>query len=157
MRPGDPQVRGADGPGTQRGGTRTVSLVRHFPPVATDEPDTMSGTNTAPSPLKTVLVGGDGVIIDGCAKAMGFAYAGVDFECAGQIDVRGSRGVPGVRPYFESVDLKLVLPTDEPAERVEKPKRNVEHRCPVINLMRNAGVRLIIDGTTEPVERRAAG
>jgi putative redox protein len=59
--------------GVNEGGTRTVVQVRDFPPVATDEPDTMGGTNTAPSPLETLLVslvGCDGVIINGVAKAM---------------------------------------------------------------------------------------
>jgi len=52
-------------------GTRTKVQVRDFPPVFTDEPDTLGGTNTAPSPLETVLValvGCDGVIIHGVAK-----------------------------------------------------------------------------------------
>lgn len=130
------------------GGTRTEHRVRHFEPVATDEPDSLGGTNTAPSPLETVLValaGCDGVIINGCAKAMGFEYSGVDFECTGQIDVRGPRGVPGIRPYFEKIDLTITLHTDEPDDRIEKLKKNVEHRCPVTNLIRAAGVELTVE------------
>lgn len=133
------------------GGTRTVHHVRHFDPVATDEPDTLGGTNTAPSPLETVLIaltGCDGVIINGCAKAMGFRYAGVDFECTGQIDVRGPRGVPGIRPYFEKIDLVITLHTDEPPERVAKLRKNVEFRCPVTNLIRSAGVDLSVEWRT---------
>lgn len=38
------------------GGTKTEVKVRHFDIVCTDEPDTLGGTNTAPSPLETVLV-----------------------------------------------------------------------------------------------------
>lgn len=127
------------------GGTRTVSAVRHFPPVATDEPDTLGGTNTAPSPLEMALVsllGCDGVIISGVAKAMGFQYSGVDMEASGQIDVRGPKGVPGVRPYFEKVDVTIKVKTSESQERVEKLAANVEHRCPVTNLFRGAGVAL---------------
>jgi uncharacterized OsmC-like protein len=135
------------------GGTRTEVKVRHFPVVATDEPDTMGGTNTAPSPLESVLVslvGCDGVIINGCAKAMGFDYAGVDFACSGQIDTRGPKGVPGVRPYFETVDLEITVYTDEPPERVEKLKKNVEYRCPVMNLIRAADVAMTVDWTVAP-------
>jgi len=130
------------------GGTRTEVRVRHFDPVITDEPDTMGGTNTAPSPLETVLValvGCDGVIIHGVAKAMGFAYSGVDFACSGAIDVRGPKGVPGVRPYFEKIDLTITLHTDEPERRVEQLKRNVEFRCPVMNLLRSADVAMTVD------------
>ncbi|HEV7263939.1 MAG TPA: OsmC family protein [Falsiroseomonas sp.] len=139
------------------GGTRTEVRVRHFAPVITDEPDTMGGTNTAPSPLETVLValvGCDGVIIHGVAKAMGFAYSGVDLTCSGSIDVRGPKGVPGVRPYFEKIDLTITLHTDEPERRVEQLKRNVEFRCPVMNLLRSADVAVSVDWR---VQRSAQG
>ncbi|HSM42606.1 MAG TPA: hypothetical protein VK862_17785, partial [Afifellaceae bacterium] len=52
------------------GGTRTCVQVRDFEPVFTDEPASLGGTNSAPSPLETVLValvGCDGVIINGVA------------------------------------------------------------------------------------------
>lgn len=136
-------------------GTRTEVKVRHFDIVATDEPDSMGGTNTAPSPLENVLVslvGCDGVIINGVAQAMGFAYSGVDFECSGQVDVRGPKGVPGIRPYFEMVTLKIVLHTDEPPARIEKLKQNVEYRCPVMNLLRSADVDLDVAWEIRPAE-----
>jgi putative redox protein len=141
-------------------GTRTEITVRHFPAFATDEPDSLGGTNTAPSPLECVLaslVGCDGVIINGVAKAMGLRYAGVDFECSGQIDVRGPKGVRGIRPYFEKVDLRIVVFTDEPAARLETLKRNVEFRCPVMNLLRDAGVALSATWEARPAAARASG
>jgi putative redox protein len=137
--------------GHNDGGTRTEIAVRDFPVVVTDEPDTMGGTNTAPSPLETVLValvGCDGVIINGVAEAMGFRNSGVDFACTSQIDIRGPKGVSGVRPYFETVELQITLHTDEPGDRVEKLKANVENRCPAMNLLRDAGVELDVDWRT---------
>jgi uncharacterized OsmC-like protein len=121
--------------------------------VVTDEPDSLGGTNTASSPLELLLasfVGCEGVIINGVAKAMKFDYEGVDFECSGQIDIRGPKGVSGIRPYFETVELKITLHTDEPSERVEKLVKNVEHRCPVMNLMRSAEVDLKVEWVTKP-------
>ncbi|MBT5050789.1 MAG: OsmC family protein [Rhodospirillaceae bacterium] len=141
--------------GRNDAGTRTEVKVRHFDIVATDEPDTMGGTNTAPSPLENVLVslvGCDGVIINGVADAMGFAYTGADFECSGQVDVRGPKGVPGIRPYFEKVDIKITLHTDEPADRIRKLQDNVEFRCPVMNLLRSADVDLGVTWVVEPAE-----
>jgi len=82
------------------------------------------------------------VIIRGVAEAMNFAYSGVDFECSGQIDVRGPKGIPGIQPYFEKVVIKIVLHTAEPANRIKKLQDNVEFRCPVMNLLRLAGVEL---------------
>jgi putative redox protein len=51
---------------TNASGTRTKIQVRDFKPIYSDEPDTLGGTNTAPSPLEmtlAALVGCDGVII----------------------------------------------------------------------------------------------
>ncbi len=128
---------------------RTISTVRDFE-IVTDEP---TGSNTAPTPLETVLsalVGCEGVIINRCAEAMKFAYSGVEFACAGQVDARGSRGVVGVRPHFETVDLKVTLHTNEPPERVAKLRKNVELRCPVMNLLSDAGVEMNVAWETVP-------
>lgn len=138
---------------TNAAGTRTRIQVRDFAPTYTDEPASLGGTNTAPSPLETVLValvGCDGVIINGVAEAMGFAYSGVEFFAESQIDVRGPKGVPGVRPYFESAKIDIVLYTDEPPERVAQLQKNVEFRCPVMNLLRAASVDLTANWSTKP-------
>lgn len=127
------------------GGTRTKVQVRDFEPVYTDEPASLGGGNSAPSPLETVLaalVGCDGVIIHGVAKAMGFDYVGVELSCESQIDVRGPKGVPGVRPYFERASLEITVYTDESEARFRQLEKNVEFRCPVMNLMRAADVDL---------------
>ncbi len=138
---------------TNAAGTRTKINVRDFAPVYTDEPASLGGTNSAPSPLETVLValvGCDGVIINGVAKAMGFAYAGVDFACESQIDVRGPKGVPGIRPYFETATLKIVVYTDESDRRFQQLRKNVEFRCPVMNLLNAAKVAMDVTWEARP-------
>jgi len=138
---------------TNAAGTRTKIQVRDFAPVFTDEPASLGGTNTAPSPLETVLValvGCDGVIINGVATAMGFSYTGVDFACESQIDVRGPKGVPGVRPYFESGRLEITVYSDEEDARFRQLCRNVEFRCPVMNLLAAAQVDMTVVWTQRP-------
>ncbi|HKI57751.1 MAG TPA: hypothetical protein VKA00_00870 [Trueperaceae bacterium] len=71
--------------------------------------------------------------------------------------VRGPRGVKGVRPYFESVDLAIELFTDEPERRVQQLIRNVEARCPVANLSRAAEVALTLDWRARPAAEADAG
>lgn len=118
--------------------TRTVMMVRDHV-VITDE----KGTNTGPTPLEMTLsslVGCEGVIINRCAEAMKFAYTAVDMEADGEVDQRGSRGVQGVRPYFNWVKLRIRVHTDEPPERFERLAKNVEYRCPVMNLFKSADV-----------------
>lgn len=125
--------------GINDAGTKTVCTVRDHQ-VITDEP---FGSNEGPTPLETTLaalVGCEGVIINRCAGAMGFSYSKVEIEAEGEVDGRGSRGVAGVRPYFNWVKLKIRLRSPETAERLHKLQRNVEFRCPVMNLMKSADV-----------------
>jgi len=61
----------------------------------------------------------------------------------GAADGRGSRGVRGVRPYFNWVKLKIRLHSDEPPDRLEWLRKNVEYRCPVMNLFREADWQLV--------------
>jgi len=138
---------------TNAAGTRTKIQVRDFDPVYTDEPASLGGTNSAPSPLETVLValvGCDGVIINGVASAMNFQYSGVDFACESQIDVRGPKGVPGIRPYFETAKLEIIVYSDEPAARFEQLRKNVEFRCPVMNLLNAAQVGMDVAWIQRP-------
>ncbi len=118
---------------------RSVMKVRGHE-LVTDEPN---DGNTGPTPLEmtlSALCGCEGVIINRCAKAMRFKYSALEIEADGEVDGRGSRGVRGVRPYFNWVTLNIRLFSDETPERLEKLKKNVEYRCPVMNLFREADV-----------------
>jgi len=118
--------------------TRSVIMVRdHI--VITDEKE----SNTGPTPLEMTLsslLGCEGVIINRCAEAMQFAYTAVDMEADGEVDQRGSRGVQGVRPYFNWVKLRIRVHTEETQDRFDRLIRNVEARCPVMNLFKSADV-----------------
>jgi uncharacterized OsmC-like protein len=129
------------------GSTRSVMMVRDHV-VITDEKE----SNTGPTPLEMALsslCGCEGVIINRCAEAMQFDYTAVDIEADGEVDQRGSRGVQGVRPYFNWVKMRIRIHTDESDERLTRLRRNVEYRCPVMNLFTSADVQL--DVTWEKV------
>ncbi|SFR46842.1 OsmC family protein [Litoreibacter janthinus] len=122
--------------------TRSVMMVRDHV-VITDEKE----SNTGPTPLEMTLsslLGCEGVIINRCAEAMKFSYTAVDMEGDGEVDQRGSRGVQGVRPYFNWVKLKIRVHTDETQERFDRLTKNVEYRCPVMNLFKSADVDVMI-------------
>ena len=123
--------------------TRGVMTVRGHT-VITDE----KKSDTGPTPLEMTLAslnGCEGVIINRCAQAMGFKYAGVEIESEGEVDQRGSRGVRGVRPFFNWVKLTIRVKTSKTPERFAKLAKNVEFRCPVMNLFRSAGVEVTAD------------
>ncbi|MGI9598144.1 MAG: OsmC family protein [Acidimicrobiales bacterium] len=128
--------------GTNDATARTEISVKDFPVFATDEPKTSGGSETGPTPMEMLLaslVGCECVMIHNVASAMNFDYEGVELEASGTVDLRGPKGVPGIRPYFDTVDLKVTIYTSEPRERMEQLARNAEARCPVMNLMRDAG------------------
>lgn len=121
---------------------RSVMMVRNHV-IVTDE----KGTDTGPTPLEMTLsslLGCEGVIINRCAEAMNFQYTAVDMEADGEVDQRGSRGVQGVRPYFNWVKLRIRVHTDETEERFARLQKNVEYRCPVMNLFKSADVAVDI-------------
>ncbi len=118
--------------------TRSVMMVRdHI--VVTDEKESNTGVTPLEMTLSSLL-GCEGVIINRCAEAMQFSYTAVDMEADGEVDQRGSRGVQGVRPYFNWVKLRIRVHTDETQDRFDRLTRNVEYRCPVMNLFKSADV-----------------
>ena len=64
--------------------------------------------------------------------------------------MRGPKGVPGVRPYFESAQLDIIVYTDESEARFRQLCKNVEFRCPVMNLMQAAGVEMTVNWRARP-------
>ena len=123
--------------------TRSVMTVRGHT-VITDE----KKSDTGPTPLEMTLAslnGCEGVIINRCAQAMGFKYAGVEIESEGEVDQRGSRGVRGVRPFFNWVKLTIRVKTSKTPERFAKLAKNVEFRCSVMNFFRSTGVEVNAD------------
>jgi len=123
--------------------TRSVIMVRNHV-VITDEKE----SDTGPTPLEMTLsslLGCEGVIINRCAEAMRFAYTAVDMEADGEVDQRGSRGVQGVRPYFNWVKMKIRVHTEETQDRFDRLTKNVEYRCPVMNLFKMADVDVDIE------------
>lgn len=129
-------------------GLRTAISVREFDDFIVDEPERLGGTNKGPNPLEYVLGGltsCTSVMIGMISKEMDFSYEGVDFENNGAIDIRGLQGVEGVSTHFQTVDLQVVLHTNESDARVEALKEEVEKRCPVFNLLKDAGVQITAD------------
>lgn len=132
------------------GSTRSVMMVREHV-LITDEKE----TNTGPTPLEMALsslLGCEGVIINRCAEAMKFDYTAVDLDADGEVDQRGSRGVQGVRPYFNWVKMRIRVHSNESDERFGRLKKNVEYRCPVMNLFKSAGVD--VQATWEKIPAR---
>lgn len=121
----------------------------------TDEPVAHGGTGEGPSPLQAVLgalCGCESVTFHRTAQEMGFGYDGITFDAEFTIDIRGRMGMRGVRQHFQTVRVQATVTTEESAERLAEVVEETEARCPVYNLISDAGVNLEVQWV-----RRAPG
>ena len=51
-------------------------------------------------------------------------------------------GVDEVRPHFQTVRVQATVETDESPERLAEVVQETERRCPVFNLINDAGVNI---------------
>ena len=129
-------------------GVRTVVTTRDGQSLVTDEPASRGGTGSAPTPLETVvgaLCGCSAVTFERAARELGLDYEGIDFDAGYRLDRRGLLGEAEVRSYFEGVDVDARVHTAAPSELLAQVVEITEHRCPVRNLLVDAGVALTIN------------
>ena len=125
------------------GGLRTVVDCDEYGTFVTDEPVEHGGSGEGPSPLQTVLgalCGCEGVTFSRTAEELGFAYEGIDFEAGYTIDIRGRMGRRDVRAHFQTIRVQATVWTNESEERLGAVVAETEARCPVYNLVCDAGV-----------------
>ncbi len=111
--------------------------------IVTDEPEAHGGSGEGPSPLHTVLgalCGCEAVTFRRTATEMGFDYDSIEFEAEFTIDIRGRMGDREVRPHFQTIRVQATVTTDESAESLTAVVEETERRCPVFNLVTDAGV-----------------
>lgn len=122
-----------------------------------DEPVAHGGTGEGPSPLQTVvgaLCACESVTFNRTAHEMEFAYESIDFEAEYSIDIRGRMGMRGVKQHFQTVRVEATVVTDESEDRLREVVEETEARCPVFNLIKDAGVNLEVRWILQP---RSAG
>lgn len=123
-----------------------------------DEPEAHGGGGKGPSPLQGVLgclCGCESVTFNRTAAEFDFVYEGIEFEAAYTIDIRGRMGMRGVVPHFQSVKVQAFVTTDEPEDRLREVVAETEARCPVYNLIKDAGVRIEMVWVARPTASAA--
>ena len=141
----EPIVRRKMMTAVNHGGMMTEMDFGDYGYFATDEPIAHGGTGEGPSPLQTVLgalCGCESVTFSRTATEMGFSYDRIDWEAEFTIDIRGRLGVRGVTQHFRTVRVQATVATDESEARFAEVVEETEARCPVFNLLNDAGVNL---------------
>lgn len=131
--------------GKAEAGTTNSVNIRDFEPFFVDEREAIGGNNKGPNPLEYFL-GALGactsVIATMVAREQGFTYEDFEFGTEGQLDPRGFQGVEGVQTYYQTIEVNAVVETDESDEAFETFVAEVERRCPLYNLIKDAGVEV---------------
>ena len=143
-----PQIIKVASKGKWESGVKTSLSIRDFSPFIMDEPESLGGTDEGANPMEYVLAALSGctsVMIALIAQEQSFRFSGVEFENVGYIDLRGLMGAEGVLPHFQKVRFEVIISTEESDERIAELKAEVEKRCPVFNLLRDAGVPIEAD------------
>ena len=113
--------------------------VRDFPPLVSDEPPSRGGQDRGQSPLELLLASlcaCTNVTAGRMAENLRFDYSGLEMHVEGELDTRGRRGLADVPVHYRAVRMRVMIATDEPAERVARLASLVARYCPVDTLMR---------------------
>ena len=128
-----------------RGGLATTVDFGESGTITFDEPAAHGGTGLGPTPLQGVLAAlcaCEAVTFGRTSAEMGFDHSGIDFNAAFTIDIRGRSGMRGVVPHFRTLKVEARVATAESQERLREVVEETEARCPVFNLVTDAGVRI---------------
>jgi uncharacterized OsmC-like protein len=140
-----PVVRRKKISASNTGTMRTEIDTGEFGTFVTDEPVAHGGTGGGPSPLQAVLgalCGCESVTFNRTAAEHDLAYDALDFEAEFTIDIRGRQGTRGVRQHFQTVRVQATVTTTASADDLAEVIAATEARCPVYNLIKDAGVNL---------------
>ncbi|WP_246944001.1 OsmC family protein [Bacillus pinisoli] len=111
-----------------------------------DEPSHVGGQNSGPTPLHALLgalAGCESITAFAAAKSMNLHVEEVSIHVIGELNPDGMKGNKEVKTYYEKVEIHVQLSSSESIEDIHALKHKVEERCPVYNLFKAAGVKMI--------------
>ena len=117
-----------------KGGFRSEASIRDFAPAASDEPDTLGGTDTGPNPVEQVL----GAL--GNCLAVGYAanatVAGITIDnmsiiVEGDLDLHTFLGMKEGNAGYDNISVKVTLDCDASPEALAALHEKVINTSPV--------------------------
>ena len=119
-------------------GYRTQAQIRDFS-LTVDEPPTIGGADTGPTPVELVLAGlgtCQEIVYATYARVLGIPLTGVRVLAEGRLDLRGFFGVADVPAGFQDVTFDVAI--DSPADPADVTRlvEAVNAHCPVLDILR---------------------
>ena len=108
-----------------------------------DEPAKLGGNDAGPTPLEYVLGSYNAclqIVIVMLARELDIEVGDVRLESVATVDRRGLFGTAPVSPHFQRIETTIALRIDRGAERMEHLKELLYARCPMYNLVKDAGI-----------------
>lgn len=133
---------------------RARHRVRNFE-FHTGEPQAVGGDDTAPTPMEYVvaaLAGCLAVVAETVANEQQLTLHSIDIDATATMDRRGFAGTADVSPHFQEVAVRARFGLDDPSA-IGTLQEEVERRCPAFNLIKDAGVRVVVDWAVSEVGR----
>jgi putative redox protein len=115
-----------------------------------DEPNFRHGTDVGPTPLETMLgafMSCTHVIAARIAHERGITLSFEKMACVGMLDHRGIDLEADVPVPFPKVMLDIRAKTDMDPETLESFKEELEKRCPMSVILRQAGTEIVQNWT----------
>jgi uncharacterized OsmC-like protein len=119
---------------TWKGGFRSEAAIRDFTPQASDEPDTLGGTDTGPNPVEQVLAALGNCLAVGYAAnatAAGIAIREMTIVVEGDLDLHTFLGLNQGNAGYESISVTVNLDTDASTQAVAELHDKVTNTSPV--------------------------
>ncbi|HVR32037.1 MAG TPA: OsmC family protein [Acidimicrobiia bacterium] len=116
------------------GGFRSEVRVRDFAPVASDEPQGLGGTDTAPNPVEQLLGAlGNCLAVGYAANASvaGIQLESVEIELTGDLDLHTFLGLAQGHAGFRSIEARVTIESEASPEAIEALHEKVTATSPV--------------------------
>jgi len=124
-----------------RDNLRPSIRIRQFT-LASDEPHTFGGDDSAPNPVELVLgafAACQEIVIKAYASALQIPIDGVGVKVKGHLDLRGFLNVAAnVRPGFTGIEYVTSIEAPNAiAEQINQLEKLAQTKCPVLDILRN--------------------
>lgn len=116
------------------GGFRSQARIREFSPVASDEPEALGGTDTAPNPVEQLLGAFGNCLAVGVAAnatARRIPIERLDISLEGDLDLHTFLGLAQGHAGFDSIRARIHLESNADPAEVEDLIRHVVSTSPV--------------------------
>ncbi len=117
-----------------KGGFRSEALIREFPPIQSDEPGALGGTDSGPNPVEQILAAfGNCLAVGYAANATiaGIEIKDLSIELEGDLDLHTFLGLKEGHAGYDNITVKVNIDSDASAEDLQALHDKVSSTSPV--------------------------